>query len=257
MNEGQPARPANMENIVAINQGRQEEPMTEPQAPSLSPRAVEQRAAEDHLILDTRDEEAFGAGHIAGAYNVQLASGQFEQRVGWVLPAERPIILVVEEAAAAGASAGAAAQKALHKLAFVGLDRRVAGILAQGMEGWLEAGLPTRSVPQMSVEELREELERGTVTALDVRDGAEWSAGHIPGARHRPYRELQEKLPAALDAQAPIAVLCSSGQRSSIASSILLRQGFKDVRNVTGGMEAYEAAVEAGGSQDGHNRQGS
>lgn len=239
MNAGQPARPANMENIVAINQGRQQEPMVEPRAPALSPKAVAQLVAEDHVVLDTRDEEAFGAGHIPGAFNVQLASGQFEQRVGWVMPGEKAMILVADD--------DAAAEEALHKLTFVGLDRRVAAVLEGGMEAWLEAGLPMRGVPQMTVQELRQGMAEGRLQVLDVRDEGEWHSGHIPGAMHIPYRELEERFAGELERQAPVAVLCSGGQRSSIAASILLRQGFEDVRNVTGGMGAYEAAVGAEG----------
>lgn len=236
MNEGQQARPANMENIVAINQGRQQEPMADPQAPLLSTEAVAQRVDEGHLVLDAREEDDFGAGHIAGAFNVQVTSGQFEQRVGWVLPPDEPFILVAEDKAAA--------REALHKLTFVGLDRRVAGILERGMKGWTEAGLPTRSVPQMTAQELREAIGQGAVQVLDVRSEEEWETGHIPDALNIPYRELEEHLPGGLNAQAPIVVLCSGGQRSSIAASVLLRNGYEDVRNVTGGMGAYEALVE-------------
>lgn len=237
MNEGQPAQPANMENIVAINQGWQEEPMAEPSAPLLPAQMVAQRVAEGHLVLDTRDEDAFGAGHMVGAFNVQLTSGQFEQRVGWVLPSKGQIILVTED--------NAAAQEALHKLAFVGLQRRVAAVLDGGMASWLEAGLPMGSVPQMTVQELRKEMGEARLQIVDVRDESEWVSGHIAGALNIPYRQLAESLPGELDRQGPVAVLCSGGQRSSIAASVLLRQGFKDVRNVTGGMDAYEAADRA------------
>lgn len=229
-------RPANMENIVAINQGRQQEPMADAKAPFLSTEEVAQRVDEGQLVLDTRDEDNFGAGHIPGAYNVQVVNGQFEQRVGWVLPPDEPFLIVAEDKGAA--------QKAVRKLTFVGLDRRVAGILERGMQGWTEAGLITSSVPQMTAHELREEIAQGAVQVLDVRSETEWESGHIPGALNIPYRELEGKLPGGLKAQAPIAVLCSGGQRSSTASSVLLRHGYENVRNVTGGMGAYEALVE-------------
>jgi hydroxyacylglutathione hydrolase len=238
MNEGQPARPANMENIVAINQGRQQEPMLTPQAPSLAAPAAQQRMDEGYLILDTRHESAFGAGHIPGAFNIQLESGEFEQRVGWIMPLQQPLILVAADEDAA--------REALYKLAFVGLDRRVAAVLEQGMDGWMEAGLAMSSVPQISADDLRQRMAEDTTQVLDVRSDAEWASGHIPGARHIFYRDLQQALPADLDPQAPLAVLCSGGQRSNIAASILLRHGFEKVHNVTGGMGAYEATVSAG-----------
>lgn len=238
MTEGQPSRPANMENIVAINQGRLQEPQRRPQTTWMSPREVEVWIEEGGLLLDTRDEERFGAGHIAGAYNVQASSGQFEQRVGWVLPPERPFIIVTDDAEAV--------DLVLHKLTFVALDRRVAGALARGMAGWLEAGLPTHSLPQITVQELLAANAADRLQVLDVRDEEEYASGHVPGALNIPYRELEERLPSGLGAAERLAVICASGARSSIASSILLRHGYQNVHNVTGGMDAYEAAVEAG-----------
>lgn len=235
MTSGQPSRPANVENIVAINQGRQPQPREEPQVPALSPQAVRERMAEGHLVLDTRHESAFGSGHVPGAYNVQLGSAEFEQRVGWALPPHAPLLLVTEDPAAT--------RRALHKLAFVGLARRVRGVLDGGMSAWLAAGHPTVTLPQVGVHDLQARLASGALQVLDVRDLPEWRSGHIDGARHVPYRALaQEPGALDLDPETPLALICASGQRSSIAGSLLLRQGFTQVSNVTGGMNAWEAA---------------
>jgi hydroxyacylglutathione hydrolase len=188
------------------------------------------------VVVDTREVAPFSAGHVPGAYNVQLGSSQFEQRVGWVVPADRPILLVTADEETA--------REALHKLAFVGLDRRVAGIMSGGMDPWLAAGLPLATMGQMSVQALQEGLQRGSVQVLDVRDASEWKAGHIAGATHIPYKELEAQLPdVSLDPGTPIAVVCASGYRSGTASSILLQHGFDAVHNVTGGMDAWEAAA--------------
>jgi hydroxyacylglutathione hydrolase len=236
MTADQPSRPANMETIVAINQGRAPLTWEEPEAPRLTVTQLQAQQDRGAVIVDAREVAPFSAGHVAGAYNIQLGSSQFEQRVGWVVPPDKPLLLITADEAAA--------QEALHKLAFVGLARRVAGIMSDGIEPWLAAGLPVATLGQKSVQALQEGLQDGNVQVLDVRDTSEWKAGHIAGATHVPYKELEARLGAAsLDPEKPIAVVCASGYRSSTASSILLQHGYTAVYNVTGGMDAWQAAA--------------
>lgn len=235
MNEGQPARPANIANIVAINQGRQPLTMAEPQAPIWWPQRVHQWRQEGGAVVDTRPSADFGACHVPGAYNIQLDSSEFEQRVSWVTPADAPLVLVT-----AGA---AASQEVMQKLAFIGLDRRVKALMNCGMQPWLEAGLPAHTLSQLSVHMLHRDLQENGIRVLDVRADAEWEEGHIPAAVHIDYKELAERLPVlSLPATEQVAVICASGLRSSTAGSILLQHDFQQVRNVTGGMNAWKAA---------------
>ena len=235
MNEGQPSRPANMANIIAINQGRQPLTMEEPQAPTWWPQKVYQWRQEGGVVVDTRPPADFGACHVPGAYNIQLESSEFEQRVGWVAPADGPLVLVVAD--------GPTGREALRKLAFIGLDRRVQAMMDCGMQSWLEAGLPAHTLSQVSVHILQEDLQQNRIRVLDVRSDSEWEEGHIPDALHINYRELAERLlEISLSRDDRVAVICASGYRSSTAGSILLRHDFEQVRNVTGGMNAWKAA---------------
>jgi hydroxyacylglutathione hydrolase len=236
MGEGQPSRPANILEIVAINQGRSPLTMDEPSAPALAPEDFRERIAEGHAVVDTRDPAAFGAGHIPGAYNIKGASPEFEQRVGWVVDLEVPILLVLDHDDALAAM--------LRKLAFVGLDRRVRGYLAGGMDAWGAAIGAQETLKQISVTELQERLAAGDgVRVLDVREPDEYEQGHVEGAASMSFKVLEERfseLPLTPDDQ--IALVCAGGVRSSTASSILLRRGFRNLLNVTGGMGAWRAA---------------
>jgi len=236
MSEGQPARPANIHHIIAINQGREPLTMDEPVAPSLSPRQVDELVDDGHAVVDTRSSAAFGSGHILGAYNFELGSPEFEQRVGWVVPVELPIVLVADDAAAA--------RRAQHKMAFVGLDHRVQGVLAGGMPAWIAAGMAHGTLAQLSVHELLGHLQNGDdIRALDVREPDEWDEGHIEGAASMSFKVLADHLDEiGIAPEDPVAVLCAGGIRSSTACSILLRNGYKRVHNVTGGMGAWNAA---------------
>jgi len=236
MCEGQPSRPANILEIVAINQGRSPLTMDDPTAPALAPEAFKERIEEGHVVVDTRDSAAFGGGHIPGAYNIKGASPEFEQRLGWVVGAEAPVVLVLDDDGAIGAT--------LRKLAFVGLDSRVKGYLAGGMDAWAEAIGAEETLAQISVTELQDKLAAGDdVRVLDVREPDEYEDGHVAGAASMSFKVLEqhlEELPFAPDDR--IALVCAGGVRSSTASSILLRNGYRNLLNVTGGMGAWRAA---------------
>ncbi len=69
---------------------------------------------------------------------------------------------------------------------------------------------------------------------LDVREQAEWDAGHIPGSSFTSWHDIAE-VPAGLDPARPIAVLCASGQRAATAASLVQRHGGQGVIHVVGG----------------------
>ena len=241
MTDAQPLKPANVHNIVAINQGRKPLTMAMPRAAALSAETVASMVADGAIVVDGRSSAEFGAGHIKGAYNVQLASGEFEQRVGWVTPDNAPLILVAGNAAQA--------QDAIYRMAFVGLDSQVQGFLDGGMVAWMGAGLPIVTVPQMDVHTLHHRLSTNGLYVVDSRGEEEWDEGHIAEAHFMPFTHMAPQptfdsklpsLPVPLDAS--VAVTCATGKRSSTAISMMLRHGYQHVYNVTGGMEAWKDA---------------
>jgi hydroxyacylglutathione hydrolase len=172
---------------------------------------------------------------VPGALNVQLASPEFEQRVGWVAPPDVPLVLVHDDDEEAAV--------AVRALAFVGLDSRVAGHLAGGVAAWVASGRALDTLEQLDVHVLHARLSGPRAPrVVDVREPSEWRAGHIAGAQQLSYRVLAgraHELGAAADE--PIAVVCHGGGRSSTACSLLRRAGFSNVVNVSGGMQAWQA----------------
>ena len=83
MADDQPVKPANILNIVAINQGKRAETEDLPKAKALSAKDVETLIASGHAVVDARSSPSYGAGHIPGSYNIQKSSDEFEQRIGW------------------------------------------------------------------------------------------------------------------------------------------------------------------------------
>ena len=86
-------------------------------------------------------------------------------------------------------------------------------------------------------------INREDAIVLDVREPAEFSAGHIPESRNVPLAKLDEKLPdlASLKERCVI-VACAAGTRSEAASAKLRRSGFTNVRNLAGGLQAWAKA---------------
>jgi rhodanese-related sulfurtransferase len=79
------------------------------------------------------------------------------------------------------------------------------------------------------------------IQLVDCREQYEWDAGRVESAIFIPLNTLMAGGGPELDASTPVAVICRSGNRSELASTMLQARGF-DAHNVEGGMEAWEAA---------------
>jgi hydroxyacylglutathione hydrolase len=207
-----------------------------PRPPRLGVEAVATRLADGALVVDLRDAAAFAGSHLPGTLNLP-ANRSLVTWAGWLLPADRDLLLVVPE------PAGEVVDGVVRALARIGLDR-VAGFLPAGaLAEWRAAGRPLASIGEIAPGALASRLETGTAAVLDVRSRAEWEAGHLPGVPNIPLGELEERL-ADVPAGRPLVLQCQGGARSAIAASLLQARGIPDVLNLAGG---YQAWVGAGG----------
>ncbi len=198
---------------------------------ALSPSEVQELLQQKAWVLDVRSGDEFAAGHVPGSVNIAL-SGQFASWAGGVLGIHSNPVLV--------ANGIAQIDEARLRLARVGIEK-VRGYLEGGVAAWQQAGLSLLKTPQISVQELSEELKEGGWTVLDVRREGEFQAGHIPDAEWRALDAFPQGMPK-IDAKRSFAVHCKSGYRSMIACSLLEREGHRNVVNVTGGFDAWHAA---------------
>jgi hydroxyacylglutathione hydrolase len=178
-------------------------------------------------VLDTRAAGEYGMQHLAGSLNVGLQLPVFSTWVGTFLKPEDPVVLVVDTPADA--------EKAWLDLARIGYEN-VRGFVFPEMDEWIAAGLELQETPQIEPCCVDAWVAEGR-KLLDVRTPAEWEAGAAPGAHWIPLSRLPERM--AEVPPGPLAVMCGSGYRSSIAASLLERAGRRDVVNVKGGWSAY------------------
>jgi molybdopterin/thiamine biosynthesis adenylyltransferase/rhodanese-related sulfurtransferase len=89
--------------------------------------------------------------------------------------------------------------------------------------------------------EVREQLSNGTVL-VDVREPEEWSAGHIPGAKHVPKSYLESRIEGSVpDRSAHVVLYCASGNRSAWAARTLIEDlGYEHVESMTGGFTLWK-----------------
>lgn len=100
--------------------------------------------------------------------------------------------------------------------------------------------------PEASVVEVARLIAAGQAPfILDVREEVEFCGplGHAPGALNMPMGRIPSSLTELESRKDQVCYcICLSGGRSAMVAQFLLDQGFADVRNVTGGMKAWNAA---------------
>ncbi len=94
---------------------------------------------------------------------------------------------------------------------------------------------------ETTVLELNDEMKKGGINLIDVREYAEFANGRVIGAENVTLAEVG-KLHEKHNTSEKIYVMCQTGRRSEQAQDILKAVGFKDVINVRGGLSAWESA---------------
>ena len=166
--------------------------------------------------------------HLAGSLWIGL-DGKFATWAGTLLPLDRPVVLV----AAPGEE-----EQASVRLGRIGHDA-VAGYLDGGLDDSTHRPKLLASSRRVDVSGLRAALASDDPPqVIDIRTPGEWESGHIEGARWIPLIELESRI-AEVPADTDVTLVCASGYRSMIASSLLAARGFERIADLAGGMNAW------------------
>jgi hydroxyacylglutathione hydrolase len=217
-------QPPRFGDIVALNRG----PLVTAgvRAGPLSAGQVERLARDGALLVDVRTDLQFAEAHIPGAVLVSHLRSGFGTKLAWVAEPGEQIVFVGRD--------DGDGLRAARLAAAVGVAS-IAGYLAGGMTSWREERRPIGRMERLRVDDLPDRLEaEPALQVLDVRERAEWDAGHVPGSVHAPYHDIHA-IPAGIDQDRPVAVICASGQRSGVGASLLKRHGAAEAIHVVDG----------------------
>jgi hydroxyacylglutathione hydrolase len=197
-------------------------------------RQIHERLCEHCMVVDVRPKEAFAAAHVPGSLNIPLGPN-LPTWAGWVLPYDKKLVIVP--------SSPCDVPEVVTHLIRVGLDD-VQGYMEDGIDAWQNQGFEISKMETLSVQELDARLKQTPdrrPVVLDVRTQSEWDGGYIDGARHIHGGVLKDRY-EEVPKDRPVAVVCGTGYRGSIAASFLKSCGYDNVANVLGGMTAWKAA---------------
>jgi hydroxyacylglutathione hydrolase len=190
---------------------------------SLPPAAAAAAQAAGATLLDVRPVAAFSAAHPAGALSIPLRPA-FASWLGWLAAHDRPIVILRED--------GQDLEEVMWQAAKIGYDN-IVGEVSGGIGAWTAASLATTSTP------VTEATADPDMRVLDIRQRAEYEAGHVPGAMHVELGDLTDAL--ELD-DVPTVVMCGHGERAMGAASLLARRGLTQVSVLAGGPQEWADA---------------
>jgi hydroxyacylglutathione hydrolase len=189
----------------------------EPVLPLLNVDRARALVAEGAVVVDVRPVADFADGHIAGSISIPMRA-QFGTWLGWLVESAAPVIVV----RGPGQSGADVCWQALT----VGHERLM-GELDGGVAAWRSAGLELTGL------ELVDAGDIGVRRVVDVRQWAEYAAGHLPGVVHIELGDLPRY--AAEMEEGPYVVMCGHGERAATAASLLARAGHRDLSVLVGG----------------------
>jgi glyoxylase-like metal-dependent hydrolase (beta-lactamase superfamily II)/rhodanese-related sulfurtransferase len=178
-----------------------------PNLPALTLDAFERRIEAGAEVIDVRPIEAFAAGHIPGSLSIELRQA-FASWLGWLVPLDRPLVFAF--------GANQDRHDLLRQALGIGYER-LEGELEGGVEAWSDAGRP------LATTGLTRSLDPDSQPLVDVRQAAEYRAGHIPGAVPIELGDLAG--PAIADLPGRAVFMCGHGERAMTAASMAQRSG--------------------------------
>jgi hydroxyacylglutathione hydrolase len=199
-----------------------------PKIPKLSVAQLDAALMKGIKVIDTRLKTDFANGFIPGTINIQ-GNNAFGTWMGWFVTYDEPFILVAD---------GSKLDDLTRKLMRIGLDN-IYGYVANVNE-WAEAGGKLLKSDVITTEQFKV-IRKTDAQVIDLRGETEYTAGHAPGAEHVFIGKLENNL-ERISQDRQVVIYCQGGDRAAIGYSVLARQGFKNVKNYSGGINEWVGA---------------
>jgi len=224
--EDQPEPPRYFAEMKRLNKSVRPLLTQVPKVPKMT--VAELKAALDKgiKVIDTRLKSAFEKGYIPGTLNIQ-GNNSFATWMGWFLNYQESFILIAEESKL---------DDLTRKLMRIGLDN-IQGYV-DGVEEWAQAGGELKRANVVSLHDFENILKTNHTQIIDLRGAVEYKEGHIRGTENLFIGDLEKNIDKIRKDQ-PVVIHCEAGDRAAIGYSILEKHGFTNVKNFSGGMQAW------------------
>jgi hydroxyacylglutathione hydrolase len=186
----------------------------------LSPEGLDRHVAQGGVVVDARPASAFSHAHVPGSLSNTLRP-VFASWLGWLVDAGAEIAFVLDD--------DQDRSDVVRQCLDVGHEQLI-GELAGGIDAWRRSGRPVHSIPMV-------EADGAGGTFVDVRQHAEYTASHVPGA-------VNVELGSIADADlppGPLTLMCGHGERAMSAASVLAARGRTALRVLDGGPDTWVA----------------
>ncbi len=100
------------------------------------------------------------------------------------------------------------------------------------------------NIQECTVDDIHARMDRGEKFVLiDVREDHEWTAGHLPSARHLGKGIIERDIEATIpDVNTEMVLYCGGGYRSALAADALQKMGYTNVISMNGGFRGWKDA---------------
>lgn len=177
-------------------------------------------------VIDTRNKVDFANGFIPGTLNIQ-GNNSLSTWAGWLLNYQEQFILVADDDQM---------DDLTRKLMRIGLDN-IYGYISDINS----VGIELQKADVIDIEEFKTYIGKENVQIIDVRGVTEYEAAHVEGAENLFVGTLPDNLDK-INKEKQVVIHCQAGDRSALAYSILAKNGFKNVKNYSGGMKDWLAS---------------
>ncbi len=224
---GQPEAPKYFAMMKHLNKVNRPLLVEVPRHPKLSKEEFLAAYNKGLKVIDARNKIDFAKGFLPGTINIQ-GNNSFSTWAGWLLNYQEQFVLIASDEQM---------EDLTRKLMRIGLDN-VYGYISS-IE---DLGLPLQTVDVIDINEFEAYVGKTDAQIVDVRGVSEFTDGHVEGATNVFVGTLPENLDK-FSKNKQIVIHCQSGDRASVAYSLLRAHGFEQVKNYSGGMKEW---LEAG-----------
>ncbi len=222
--DGQPTPPKYFAVMKRLNKIDRPFLIEVPIHPKLKQADLQKSIDNNLLIIDTRKKGDVAKGHIAGSLHIENGK-TFSTWAGSLVDYQQQLILITDEAHT---------EDLTRKLMRIGMDN-IYGFVTD----LNKMNMVLEKSDLVSIEELKKHLDKKDVQVIDVRTESEYNNGHIKGVENIVLTSLENNLDK-ISKNKPVIVHCQSGVRAAMAYSILKRNGVKNLKTYSGGINEWE-----------------